>query len=315
MGAKSDAKKACAVSRQENAAPAGRSVFVMICLIDKERLNAFLPLIPSPLYPLMKRETVFLVGAVEHGVAVGAAVFELGENQADLLSIAVAPQCRRRSVGSAMLRRCVTLLQSTSVRAFTAMAPEGEKELDAFFSSLSWFRPVEPASCIEIPVRKLGKLPLLCGPAPGVIPLEGIPGPVYQEYLQRAFPESEVPCRRETLDQRVSQVILQNGKIAACALFASEEDGIELSWLQNMSTDKMAVLLLLRAAAAEIQKFYSPDTSVLFSVDLPLTARLSEKILAGEGNRKCVKVWEISDFDLMLFEEDAAASRREESAE
>lgn len=45
----------------------------MICLIDKERLNAFLPLIPSPLYPLMKRETVFLVGAVEHGVAVGAA--------------------------------------------------------------------------------------------------------------------------------------------------------------------------------------------------------------------------------------------------
>ena len=58
-----------------------------------------------------------------------------------------------------------------------------------------------------------------------------------------------------------------------------------------------------------------PDTSVLFSVDLPLTARLSEKILAGEGNRKCVKVWEISDFDLMLFEEDAAASRREESAE
>lgn len=105
----------------------------MICLIDKERLNAFLPLIPSPLYPLMKRETVFLVGAVEHGVAVGAAVFELGENQADLLSIAVAPQCRRRGVGSAMLRRCVTLLQSTSVRAFTAMAPEGEKELDAFF--------------------------------------------------------------------------------------------------------------------------------------------------------------------------------------
>lgn len=284
----------------------------MIALVERGRYGAFLPLVPANLHPDLERESVFLVGAVEDGTAVGAAVIEVGEIQMDLLSIAVAPQRRRQGIGSALLRRCVTLTQGLPVRSFSVASPKENQELESFFSSQGWLEAREVATSVEITLGELEKLPLFRGPVPGVVPLEAVPEQAYREYLQHTFPGDPTQCRREDLDQRISQVTLSHGQVAACALVAPVEGGVSLCWLHNRSADKLAPLFLLRAAFAAGRKLLPPETTVVFSVDTPLLLRISEKLIGDLGRRQQLNVWEISDFALTLFDEEEAAHPQQE---
>lgn len=280
----------------------------MVCLVSKERWELFRPLIPAELHSQMEEENVFLVGAIEENKAVGAAVLELGELTLELLSVVVAPAWRRRGVGASILLRCTALAQEISVRAFEVAAPSSMTELEGFFSSLPWLRCEPASSYVEVQVGDLKKIPLLAGGAPNAIPLEQVPILAYRDYLRKTFPEDPTQCLRQDLDLRVSQAIVKNGEIRACALVMPSEDGVSLSWLHNTSSDKLAVLILLRAAVAAVCTYYPEDASIQFSVDSEQLESFSEKLLAGVGRREQMNVWAIEDVDLMLFEEEQFSS-------
>ena len=275
----------------------------MIYLVDKKRQGEFfLPLLPDALIPRLTEELVFLVGCVENETPIGAALLEVQGEQVQLLSIAVDPPQRRRGVGTAIMERCVALLQATCTQTFYAVLPAELPELAAFFSSLPWFCPQEGASGFSIPLGKLLRIPLLQGPAPGAVSVEDVPSAVYLAYQRNTFPADTSQCSRTQLDQHVSQVMLQDGRVSASALFSPSADGLSLDWLHNRSSDKLAPLLLLRAALAAMAERCSPETVVSFVNDSEIALRLAEKLLGVSEKHETVLRWEISAYALMEFE-------------
>ena len=276
----------------------------MIYLVDiKEQGALFAPLMPASVAERLGEKGIFLVGAVEDKKAVGAAVMELLEKQAELCSIVVSPKYRRRGIGRALMERCVTLLQSTTVQSFYASLGGNQGELAAFFTALPWFRPRQTAVCFQAELGKLGEVKLLSGPAPRVQTLESVDGPVYQAYLRETFMDDPKQCRRRQMEQRISQVVLENGRVAACLLFSRQEQGLAIQWMQNKSSDKLAPLYLLRAGLAAACRYYSPETKIVFCADSPQAVRLALRVLEGVADQFPVYTWEISDSELMLFEE------------
>lgn len=279
----------------------------MIYLVDKKQQGEyFFPLLPDALIPRLTEELVFLVGCVENDTPIGAALLEVQGEQVQLLSIAVDPPQRRRGVGAAIMERCVTLLQATCTQTFYAVLPANMPELSAFFSSLPWFRPQEGTSGFSISLGNLLQIPLLQGPSPGAVSVEEVPSAIYFAYQRNTFPADTSQCGRAQLDQRVSQVMLEDGKISASALFSPSSDGLSLDWLHNRSSDKLAPLFLLRAALAAMAKRYPPETMVSFVTDSEISLRLAERLLDKAEKPETVLRWEISEYDLMEFEASSA---------
>lgn len=283
----------------------------MIYLVEKKvQGELFAPLMPASVAERLKDDRVFLVGAVEEQQAVGAAVLELQKDRVQLLSVAVAPKWRRRGIGRALMERCVTLVQATCAQSFYAVLGADVGELGAFFNALTWFQPREEAVCYQVSLGELRGVALLTGSASKARALEDVDYYSYQKYLTATFVADHTQCARQQLDQRVSQVIWEEGKITACILFSRTEQGLSLSWIQNKSRDKLALLYLLRAAMAAACRYYPDSAQITFSADTPQVLQLALRLLGKQTRREAMHAWEISDFALSLFEEEQPLSAR-----
>lgn len=97
--------------------------------------EAFAGLVMPDVLDRLEDPEVFLIGAVDGNTPVGAAVLEVWQGRAQLLSIAVAEDHRRKGVGSALIRHCVRMLRRTSVSALYAVLMPEETRTAALFAA------------------------------------------------------------------------------------------------------------------------------------------------------------------------------------
>ena len=144
-----------------------------------DQMTAFENLILPDVVPRLTEEAIFLVGAVEGNMPVGAAVMELQQGRAELVSIAVAKNRRRQGIAGALLRQCVRMLRRTSIQVLYAALPSANEETGLLFSDFG----MEPSDdCGADYQFTLGALKneALSGSFPsGIMPLEKVPDALF----------------------------------------------------------------------------------------------------------------------------------------
>ena len=81
-------------------------------------------------------QNILRLGAIEDGVACGAAAFEINDVSAELLTLFVAPDYRRRGIGRALLDAFTSLTVNTDVASLAvSFMPEEKDGLTDFFTA------------------------------------------------------------------------------------------------------------------------------------------------------------------------------------
>ena len=262
-----------------------------VCLIrDPDQGKAFSGLILPDVFPRLEEPPVFLVGAVEGRRPVGAAVLELEPGRAQLLSISVAEDCRRRGIGTALLRQCVRVLRRTSVQTLYGVLAEEEEAAEHLLRAFGMETPGTPGAHYSFEAKAVARIAALRGAHPGVFPLNMASNIHFRSYLRKAFPADPSAGSRTNFDPQISQVLVENGLITACLLAEKEPDGFSLGWFSSFSRDKWALLYLLRGAV----EASPPDARIHFAAYDPAVIQLADKMLGGAAEKMTIREWALA---------------------
>ena len=277
---------------------------------DSSQREAFSGLVLPDVLPRLEDRAVLLIGAVEGNLPVGAAVMELEASRAQLLSIAVAADHKRKGIGSALLRQCVRMLRRTSVQSLYAILTEEETEITALFSSFGMKPAEEAGAYYRFSLDSALQQSVLGGTHHRVIPLEGAFGIQLRDYLGRTFHNGPAAVQAAEFDPKISQVLIENGQITACLLMEYVDEMLSVSWLSSQSREKLAVLYLLRGALQAAAAVYPPETQVQFATYEPAVAKLTEQLLP-QAEKTSVRSWELAYSGFRLTDTTPAKWERE----
>lgn len=258
---------------------------------DPDQRAAFSGLILPEIQSRLGDPTVFLVGAVEGQQPVGAAVLELESGRAQLLSIAVAEDKRRRGIGLTLLRHCVRTLRRTSIQTLYAVLTAGEEAAEGLLQAFGMESSGPSGAHYSFTAAVAANHAILRGPKPGCFPLESVSTLHFRSYLHKAFPLDPAAVKREEFDPKISQVLVENGKITGCVLAEWEPDGLSLGWFSSFSGDKWALLYLLRGIVAACPS----QTQLHFAAYDPLVVQLADKLLGTAAKRLPIRQWTLAD--------------------
>ena len=268
---------------------------------ETNQTEAFAGLVMPDVLDRLKEQNIFLIGAVDENTPVGAAVLEITQGQAQLLSIAVAEGHRRKGIGSALIRHCVRMLRRTSVSALYAVMMPEETQAAALFEAQGMTSSDSGGAFYRFKVGALAGQKALEGPAPGVSALEKVPDSVQRGYMRKAFPGGLDGETWKAFDPKLSHVMVENGEITA-GLMMERENGLSIGWLSSWSHDKMTLPYLLRAALAAVRKYESPETEMRFTTYEPVVSRLADKLLGNQVEKQMICQWSLADYKFRLYD-------------
>lgn len=260
---------------------------------QKDFSNLIMPVVR----PRLKEETVISLGAVDGKRPVGAVVMEIGLESARLLSIAVAQDCRRQGIASALLRQCVRLLRRTSIQTLSGVIAPEYRQAAALFEAFGMTCSDAESAYYRVSLADAGKQAILRGTSKAQT-LETVSELKLRDYLRREFPGNAALWRSAGLDPKLSQVLVEQGEITAC-LLVERGKALSISWLSSRSRERLAILYLLRGMLAQAQAAYPPETEVEFTTYEPSVARLADGLLPG-AKKSMVQEWELADGDFRL---------------
>ncbi len=281
---------------------------------SREQQEAFHGLILPEILDRLEEDAVFLIGAVEDALPVGAAVLELEASRAQLLSIAVTEDRRRQGIGSALLRQCVRVLRRTSIQSVYAILTRDDAEAAALFASFGMTVSDAGSAYYSVPLSDAIGQPVLRGKSKKAVPMDQLPSLLLRDYLRRIFPGEQ--SGEDHFDSKLSHFLVENYEITACLLAERDESSVTVSWIDTHSREKLALLYLLRGALTAAEEICPPETEIRFATYEPLVTQLIEQLVPMA--EKCpIQSWGLSPDRFRLTDttptgwEDAEAARQE----
>lgn len=266
-----------------------------------DQMTAFENLILPDIIPKLTEEAVFLVGAVEGNMPVGAAVMELQQGRAELVSIAVAKDRRRQGIAGALLRQCVRMLRLTSIQVLYAALPSTNEETGLLFSDFGMTPSDDCGSSYQFTLGALEDETLSGSFPSGITPLEKVPDTLFYPYIRKLFPSDPSLGNRDIFDPKVSQVLVEKHQITAC-LLAECTNEISISYLASQSRERMAPVYLMRGALAAAASAFPPDTTVRFTAFDESTVRLADKLLGSAAVKYPIRQWAAASHRFRLID-------------
>lgn len=255
-----------------------------------DQMKAFENLVLPDIVPGLAEDGIFLVGAVEGNVPVGAAVMELQQGRAELVSIAVAKNRRRQGIAGALLRQCVRMLRRTSIQVLYATLPSANEETGLLFSDFGMEPSDDCGAGYQFTLGAL-KNEALSGSFPdGITPLEKVPDALFYPCIRELFPSDPSLGSRDIFDPKVSQVFVEKHQITAC-LLAECTNEISVSYLASQSRERMAPVYLMRGALAAAAVVFPPDTTVRFTAFDESMVRFADKLLGDMAVKYPIRQW------------------------
>lgn len=255
-----------------------------------DQMAAFENLILPDIVPRLTEEAIFLMGAVEGNMPVGAAVMELQQGRAELMSIAVAKDRRRQGIAGALLRQCVRMLRRTSIQVLYATLPSANEAAGLLFSDFGMAPSDDCGSSYQFTLGAL-KNETLSGSYPsGITPLEKVSDTLFHPYIRKLFPSDPSLGNRDMFDPKISQVFVENHQITAC-LLAECTNEISISYLASQSREQLAPVYLMRGALAAAATVFPPDTTVRFTAFDESVVRLADKLLGDTAIKYPIRQW------------------------
>lgn len=264
-----------------------------------EQRAAFRGLILPAVFDRLEEDPVFLIGAVENGAPVGAAVMELEPARARLLSIAVAEDRRRQGVGTALLRQCVRALRRTTIQSFYAILTPEEQSAADLFAAFGMTGSDAESAYYRLPLADMTGQAVLSGSTGKALPLEKVSHVQTRDYLRQTFPGDPALSREGTFDPKLSQLLVEDGQITACLLVEREDGAVSVSWMASQSREKLALLYLMRGALAAASAACPPETEVRFATYEPAVAKLIGQLFP-QAEAYPIQSWELSDGSFRL---------------
>lgn len=261
---------------------------------DPAQKAAFSGLILPGVLPRLEEPAVFLIGAVEGALPVGAAVMELEVNQAQIISIAVAEDRRRQGIGMALLRQCIRMLHRTTIQSLYAILGPEEADAAALFAAFGMETSDADSAYYHFTLADAAKQAILHGKTEKTCSLEEVPKLQVRDYLRRTFPGNPELSRENRFDGGISQLLVEKGKITACLLAEWEDQAISISWVASHSREKLALLYLLRGALNAASEHCAPETEVRFATYESLVTQLTKQLIP-QAEKHPIQSWELSD--------------------
>lgn len=255
-----------------------------------DQMAAFKNLILPDIVPRLTEEAIFLVGAAEENMPAGAAVMELQQGRAELVSIAVAKGRRRQGIAGALLRQCVRMLRRTSIQVLYATLPYANEEAELLFSDFGMAPSDDCGSSYRFTLGAQ-KNKALSGSCPGgITSLENVPDTLFYPYIRKLFPSDPSLGNRDMFDPKISQVFVEKNQITAC-LLAECTNEISISYLASQSREQMAPVYLMRGALKAAAAVFPPDTTVRFTAFDESIVRLADKLLGTAAVKYPIRQW------------------------
>ena len=272
-----------------------------IYLVDKEAQGEFFKEMILPnVWDEINDPAVFLIGATENTQVAGAAVLRLENDRAQLLSIAVEASRRRQGIGSALLRECVRTLRRTSVQTLYTILMEGETEAEALLSSFGMLSSDAASAHYSILLKDVAALKVLQNSGNKTHALEDVSDLMLNRFMKATFPFDPEQGKRELFEPKVSRLLIENAQITACMLIEKKKDELSIAWLSSKSTNKLAVLYLIREALTAAVAEYPEDTQISFAAYDTLVIRLAEELLGNAAEKYAVREWVLEGYQFRL---------------
>lgn len=258
----------------------------MITYVGDQNLAAFAPLLTAEAMEHANGVNTLIYGVIDDGdnLACGAAALTAAPAGAELLSLYVAGDYRRRGYGAALLERLTGHLQKAGIPRLTAVySPESVDSLTPFLEKAG-FSPLEDSKIFEATLGELLKSERFAQPAEpvgGLLALSQIPpGWVYEFNVRQEESDTYLlgPLEPNRLDGDVSFMIVENERLRG-GFWASYAEGAYIVEGLYLPREYAASLIPLLHASLQAARAKSPqDTPVRFVSITPAIEGLVTKL-------------------------------------
>ena len=97
---------------------------------------------------------------------------------------------------------------------------------------------------------------------------------------------------------------MENAQITACLLIEKAEDALSLAWISSRSSNKHAVVHLVKEAMPAATAEYPKDTKISFTAYEAFVVQLAEALLGKAAEKYAVREWVLEDYKFRLKDTD-----------
>lgn len=250
-------------------------------------------LLPEVAAALTAQEPLTAFGLTQDDLAIGAAAGYLEGNTFLILSFYIAPDYRRCGGGRLLMETLAKALRGEASRitlSFTATEPEQEALLP-FLDALGFLQEADRGETIYLTsLNKISETPFFtAGEKTGGIPFSDLTEQQLSAATKAAqlalAPMPQDGFQAKSVEREISMAYIKEGNLLAYIIFETTwEDGLTLSALWSGAENLAILPVLLRTAAARVQKKYPPQTKLILQAVNPASAALIRHLLPGAKN-------------------------------
>lgn len=229
--------------------------------------------------------STFALGAVEDGNACGAIVVELAGQMANILSLYVLPEQRRKGYATELMIEAadfsVMCQPAYGFQVEFSVDLEEENGLEPFFRFCGLrLEEQEEEGCYYCLLEKASKVPILANKKQGGIKsFQNLTLSEKNSLTQEPPLFMTLYMKENQIEPDMSGFITEDGKIRGCCVFVNMDDELSLAWLRVEPDQKLGVIPLLQQALEAAAAKYPADTRIMIPVVNRQSKQLMEKLL------------------------------------
>ena len=250
-----------------------------------ENLELFRPFFPEDFLPRLEDGRMGGLGLVYRKTACGALLYGAEGEIVTLHWVYVAPDYRRRRLGSLLLGELTAAAWAARRPVRLAAAVPGEEAALLAFLERAGFRLTPQGGAGRFTLGELRASPLLKRGG-RALTLEEVPEPALRRFLRRLDRAGELlldPADRAGLWDALSTVTVRENELASCLLLRRTEEGLSVEFLYlDPASAGPDFAALLGRSAAQAAAAGLPDGTVI-SADCvePRAAELLRRLVPG----------------------------------
>ena len=274
-----------------------------VLLLDKNIYGEYCKglILPEAWEDLEKEET-FLVGAIENGISLGVALWELETTSARLLSIVVESEHRRKGIATALLRYSMKVLHQLNCDGVYAIILPEEKAVAKLLESFGMSSEAEESSSFSITLQDVEKIKYFQGKNCHTVAIKEIPQGVYNYFLNQNVSLDNRMFEKSLFEQDCSRCIVRERQIVAGIFIEKEDNGLSVAWLYSATNKAEDLFYLLQDAVRECVRIYPKDTVIRFTCFSDALLKIIHKFFDGKIKFDLIQMWSLSDSEFRLAE-------------